>query len=136
MITDRIADMLTRIRNAQGAGHDVVRLAYSRVRHSVAEILVQERFLESVSVERIDDAHSDLVLRLRYRIISPTHRDPVISHIGRVSRPGQRRYVRAADIHPIRNGYGVSVVSTSRGVMTGAAARKKGVGGEVICEVW
>ncbi len=132
MLTDPISDMLTRIRNAALARHDRVSLPASRLKRSVAEILVSEGYVSSVQDETTDTGASRLVLVLKYG----RDRKPAIEGLRRVSRPGKRVYVPSKDIGKVRNGLGISVLSTSRGVMSDRAARQQGVGGEVLCEVW
>ena len=132
---DPIADMLTRIRNAQRAKHKVVSVPFSKLKYSIAQILQQRNFIQSV---RKEDGEKFPVLNveLKYEIISNTEKNPAIQEIKRVSRQGQRIYVKKADIKRIKNGYGISIISTSKGIMTGESARKLGLGGELICEVW
>lgn len=131
MLTDPIADMLTRIRNAGQARHRDVTCASSRVRLAVARVLAEEGFLGGVKVEA-RDGRPALVMGIRY----DENGKPVIDGIRRVSRPGRRVYVGNDEIRRVRNGLGVAVVSTSRGVLSDRAAREAGVGGEVLCEVW
>ncbi|MCC6639875.1 MAG: 30S ribosomal protein S8 [Deltaproteobacteria bacterium] len=131
MLTDPIADMLTRIRNAGQARHRDVACASSRVRLAVARVLSEEGFLGTVKVEA-RDGRPALVMGVRY----DENGKPVIDGIRRVSRPGRRVYVGCGEIRKVRNGLGVAVVSTSRGVLSDRAAREAGVGGEVLCEVW
>lgn len=129
--TDPIADLLTRIRNALHARHDQVEVPYSRLRHAISQVLVNERFLDSAEVTG-EGYKRSLVLRLRYS----QARQPVIEGIRRLSRPGVRRYAGAADIPRIRGGMGMCVVSTPKGLMTDRQARKNNLGGEVLFEVW
>ncbi len=131
MLTDPIADMLTRIRNAGQARHRDVTCASSRVRLAVARVLAEEGFLGTVKVEA-REGRPALVMGVRY----DENGKPVIDGIRRVSRPGRRVYVGCGEIRKVRNGLGVAVVSTSRGVLSDRAAREAGVGGEVLCEVW
>ncbi len=132
---DTISDMLTRIRNAQMAGHKEVAMPFSKLKLAIAKILEEKNFIESVAKEGEDTA-SKVLIQLKYENISNNKKVPVIRGIRRVSREGQRIYVKKNEIKTVKSGYGISVVSTSRGVMTGEEARKKGLGGEVICEVW
>ncbi len=131
MLTDPIADMLTRIRNAGQARHRDTSCAYSRVRLAVARLLAEEGFLGAVKVEA-REGKACLVMTIRY----DENGKPLIDGIRRVSRPGRRVYVGHEAIPKVRSGLGVAVVSTSRGVISDRAAREAGVGGEVICEVW
>jgi small subunit ribosomal protein S8 len=132
---DPIADMLTRIRNAQKAGHKEVVMPSSKLKLSIATILMQENFIEKVEKEQIG-VFENLRIALRYTKVSQTQKDPAIREIKRVSREGQRIYVKKGDIKKVKNGYGVAVVSTSKGVMTGRDAYRQGLGGEYLCEVW
>lgn len=130
-MTDPLSDMLTRIRNALIAKKRTVAMPASKMKERIAEILCEEGFLSSVS--RTDQGGKEsLVLDLRYA----DDNRPVIQSLRRLSRPGQRRYVRHDTIPKIRSGLGVAILSTSRGVMTDSRAREVGVGGELICEVW
>lgn len=130
-LTDPIADMLTRVRNASGAHHDAVDMPMSQLKRNIAQILKEQGFIRDF--ERVKDAkYPTLRLHLRYT----GKRDPVISGIRRVSRPGQRIY-RGADAMPrVVGGLGIAIVSTPRGLMTERQARRNNVGGEVLCYVW
>ena len=132
---DPIADMLTRIRNAQRAGHKEVSVPFSKLKIAIAKILEDSNFIESAAKESEGDL-SFIKIFLKYDVVSNTEKNPAIREITRVSRQGQRIYVKNTDIKKIKNGYGISIVSTSRGIMTGDMARKLGIGGEIICEVW
>jgi len=132
MITDPIADMLTRIRNASRAKHPRVDLPSSKLKVEIARILKDEGYLASYKV--VDDTKVKKTLRVYLRYTSD--RRSVISNLKRVSRPGCRRYVGKTEIRPVVGGMGISIVSTPRGLMTGQSARKEGVGGELLCEVW
>ena len=132
---DPIADMLTRIRNAQRAKHNEVLVPFSKLKLSIAEILQQRNFIESVKKET-EGKFPMLKIVLKYDVVSNTEKNPAIREIKRISRQGQRIYVKKTDIKRVKNGYGISVVSTSKGIMTGENARKAGLGGEIICEVW
>ncbi len=129
-MTDPIADMLTRIRNALRAGHRKVQIPGSKTKRRIAEILQQEGFIDSFEWQD-DDRQGVLEITLRW--VGET---PAIEGIARISKPGQRRYARSNDIPEVRNGLGIMVISTPRGMMTDRAARKAGVGGELICSVW
>ncbi len=131
MTTDPIADLLTRIRNAARAKHPRLDLPSSKLKIEVARILKDEGYLANYKV--VDEkGRKTLRVFLRY---TPDRRS-VITDLRRVSRPGSRRYVGKTDIRPVVGGMGISILSTPRGVMTGQAARKEGVGGELLCEVW
>lgn len=127
--TDPIADMLTRIRNAQRAEIPAIELPHSKLKESIAGILKREGYLNEVGVEGA--TIKKLKVRLKY-----DGRKGVIEGIRRVSRPGLRRYVAADEIPRVHNGMGTAIVSTSEGVMTGVQARKKNLGGELLCYVW
>jgi small subunit ribosomal protein S8 len=132
---DPIADMLTRIRNAQRAGHKDVLVPFSKLKMSIAKILEENNFIEAVQKDATGKFPA-LKIALKYDVVSNTQKDPAIREIRRISKEGQRIYVKKADIKRIKNGYGISVISTSKGIMTGDSARKLGLGGEIICEVW
>ncbi|KKP97286.1 MAG: 30S ribosomal protein S8 [Candidatus Moranbacteria bacterium GW2011_GWD2_36_12] len=132
---DPIADMLTRIRNAQMVKHKEVSVPFSKLKLSIAKILEQRNFIESVKKE-MGESFPILKIVLKYEVVSNTEKNPAIREIRRVSRQGQRIYVKKTDIKRVKNGYGISIVSTSKGMMTGDKAKKLGLGGEVICEVW
>jgi len=131
MTTDPIADMLTRIRNAVRAKHSRLDLPSSKLKIEIARIMKEEGYLASFkSVE--EKGKKVLRIFLRY---TPDRRG-VITDLRRVSRPGSRRYVGKTGIRAVLGGMGIAILSTPRGLMTGQAARKEGVGGEVLCEVW
>lgn len=132
---DPIADMLTRIRNAQRAGHKDVLVPFSKLKMSIAKILEENNFIEAVQKDATGKFPA-LKIALRYDVVSNTQKDPAIREIRRISTEGQRIYVKKADIKRIKSGYGISVISTSKGIMTGDSAKKLGLGGEIICEVW
>jgi small subunit ribosomal protein S8 len=131
MMTDPIADMLARIRNAGIARHVETRCPASRLKHSVAKVLQEAGFLGEVR-EEVRDGHPELVMGIRYA----DRDEALIGGMRRVSRPGRRVYVSSGDVPRVRNGLGVAVISTSRGVLSDTAAREAHVGGEVLCEVW
>ena len=131
MTTDPIADMLTRIRNAVQAKHARVDLPSSKLKIEIARILKEEGYLTNYKVVE-EKGKKTLRVFLRY---TPDRRG-VITDLKRVSRPGSRRYVGKTDIRAVVGGMGIAIVSTPRGLMTGHAARKQGVGGELLCEVW
>jgi small subunit ribosomal protein S8 len=131
VITDSIADMLTRLRNANAARHDAVLVPTSRLKVEIAKILKAEGFIADYQVvERAPQAQ--LRLQLRYG----PRRTHILTGIRRVSRPGLRIYRKRAEVPQVRGGLGVAILSTSRGIMTDKEARRLGVGGEVICYVW
>jgi small subunit ribosomal protein S8 len=135
-ITDPIADMLTRIRNAVMAGHTTVALPNSKLKVSIAKILKDEGYISSYEV--VDGkTPSQKVLRLRLKYIGERReRKPVISGLERISRPGRRVYSGKTEIPWVLSGMGIAILSTPKGVMTGQRARQLGVGGEVLCKVW
>ena len=128
-MSDPIADMLTRIRNAQSAEKSVVSMPSSKLKVSIAEVLKEEGYIDDFAV-RSNDAKPVLELNLKYYAGRP-----VIEKIVRISRPGLRIYKGSQDIPRVMNGLGIAIVSTSRGVMTDRKARAAGVGGEVLCTV-
>ncbi len=131
MLTDPIGDMLTRIRNGAQARHPETSCPSSRLKLAVARVMSEEGFLGDPRVEA-REGKPTLVVGLRYR----DDGSPLIDGIRRVSKPGRRVYVGAATIPKVRNGLGVAILSTPRGVMSDRAAREASVGGEVLCEVW
>jgi small subunit ribosomal protein S8 len=131
MNTDPIADMLTRIRNAVRARHPRVDLPASNLKVEIARILKEEGY---VSTYKVVDENKRRVLRVFFRY-TPDKRS-VLTNLKRISRPGCRRYVGKNEIKSVVGGMGVSILSTPRGIMTGQAARKEGIGGELLCEVW
>jgi small subunit ribosomal protein S8 len=128
-MTDTISDMLTRIRNASRVLKPTVEMPHSRMKESIAHILKREGYVAEVAVE--GKPMKTIKLKLKYE-----GKRPVIEGLRRVSTPGLRRYVRATGIPRVRNGLGISVISTPQGVMTGTQARKSNLGGEMICYVW
>jgi small subunit ribosomal protein S8 len=129
-MTDPIADMLTRIRNGILARHPSVTIPGSKMKKRIAEILKDEGYIENYQWQD-DDRQGALEIKLKY--VAETS---AIEGLKRVSRPGQRSYVSVTEIPRVRNGLGIMIISTSRGIMTDRAARKAGVGGELICSVW
>lgn len=126
-MTDPIADMLTRIRNAQMARHKAVTIPRSRIKRSILEILKREGF-----VSEIEEKESDFSVSLKYDKFG----DPVIHQLKRISKPGLRQYMKYSDIKPVMGGLGVSIISTNRGIVTNKEAKKEKLGGEIICEIW
>jgi small subunit ribosomal protein S8 len=129
-MTDPIADMLTRIRNASAAGHRSLELPASKVKRRIAEILKAEGYISDYA-SREEGPQGFIHIDLKWQGTTPA-----IEGLRRVSRPGQRRYAKVGDIPKVRNGLGIMIVSTSSGMMTDRAARKAGVGGELVCSVW
>jgi small subunit ribosomal protein S8 len=135
-VNDPIADMLTRIRNAVLAGHAQTAMPNSKIKAEIARILKDEGFIESFEVVEGEQA-AQKVLRLKIKYTGERReRRPVISGLERVSKPGRRIYTKKTDIPWVLSGIGVAILSTPKGVMTGARARQLGVGGEILCKVW
>ena len=130
-MTDPVADLLTRIRNAQRAGLEELDLPASRIKQRICEVLREEGFVREVSVKQ-DDVQGTLHVVLKY----DEGRRPAISEIKRLSRPGLRRYVRHTEIPKVMNGLGIAILSTSKGVLVDREARKQHLGGELIATVW
>ena len=131
MMTDPIADMLTRIRNAQKAGHADVRMPASKLKQKVLYILSDEGYLGAVRFEK-DSRQGELIVELKY----DHDNRGIIDGLRRLSKPGLRVYKGHDEIAQVRGGHGMAVMSTSKGVMTDRNARKQRVGGEVLCEIW
>lgn len=131
MPTDPIADFLTRIRNGLIADHDVVEIPSSRLKAEMARILTEQGYVEDYAVEpgRVGQV---LKITLKYT----DNRQPVITGMERLSKPGRRRYVGGKEVPKVFGGMGTAILSTSRGVMTGHEARREGVGGELVARVW
>ena len=135
-IIDPVADMLTRIRNAVTAGHTLVAMPSSKLKIEIAKIMKDEGYLEGYDVAESEQSNQK-VLRLKIKYVGERReRRPVISGIERVSKPGRRVYTKKQDIPWVLSGIGVAILSTPKGVMTGARARQLGVGGEILCKVW
>jgi len=131
MVSDPIADMLTRVRNALIARHAKVDVPSSKLKTEIARILKEEGYILNFKLTE-EGARKFIRLYLKY---TPANL-PVISHIERVSRPGCRVYVGSQDVPRVLGGLGVNILTTPRGVMTGSTARQQGVGGEVLCQIW
>jgi len=132
--SDPIADMLTRVRNAVMGGQQLVSMPSSKLKVEIAKILHSEGYLDEFEESQ---ANSRKTLRLKLKYVGERRsRKPVISGIKRISRPGRRAYVGKSDIPWVRSGMGVAILTTPKGVMTGARAKQLGVGGELLCEVW
>ena len=127
--TDPIADMLTRIRNANQQKHETVSIPYSNLKNDLANILKNEGFVTDFVVNE-EGNHKNIVITLKYK-----GNERVITGLKRVSKPGLRQYAKVNEIPKVLNGLGIAVISTSKGLMTDRAARKDGLGGEVICYV-
>ena len=131
MMTDPIADLLTRIRNAASGRRDHISVPHSRTKEGIARLLCDEGYLREVEVSG-EGAQKNIIIHIRYG----DGGDPVLTGIRRVSRPGLRRYSSSADAPRVRGGLGVSILSTPIGLLSDREARRRHVGGEVICEVW
>ena len=130
-MTDPIADMLTRIRNANPAGHQTVEIPASKMKKSIAEILKEEGYIEDFDI--IDDNKQGIIkITMKYG----ANKEKVITGIKKISKPGLKVYAKANDVPRVLGGLGIAIISTSKGVVSDKEARKMGVGGEVICYVW
>lgn len=129
-ITDTIADMLTRIRNAGTAGHATCEIPASNVKKAIAQILLDEGYISKFDVIN-DDKQGKIKITLKYAA-----KKPVISGIKRISKPGLRVYANTENLPKVLGGLGIAIISTSKGIMTDKSARKEGVGGEVLAYVW
>ena len=133
MFTDPIADFLTRVRNANSAGHRVVEIPASKIKKEITKILFDQGYILSYKFEETENHQGKIKIALKYDKLT---KDPVIKNIQRISTPGLRKYSAADTLPSILNGLGISIVSTSHGVMTGKQAAKQNVGGELICYVY
>jgi small subunit ribosomal protein S8 len=131
MMTDPIADMLTRIRNAVRVERPFVDMPMSKVKCGVADVLKREGYIWDW--QQVEDRPVD---HLRIELKYGPNGERVIQHLQRVSRPGRRVYSKSRELRPILNGLGITIISTSRGVVSDREARKRNLGGEVLCEVW
>jgi len=129
--TDPIADLLTRIRNALTARHETVKIPFSRIKKSIADILAEEGYVRNVELIK-DDGHNNILITLKYGYKN----ERVLTDLRRISKPGLRIYCGVADLPKVLNGLGVAIISTSKGVMTDKTARAAGVGGEVLAYVY
>jgi small subunit ribosomal protein S8 len=130
-MTDPIADLLTRIRNAQMAGDETVAMPFSKGKAEIVKILEEEGYIFGHTVEHTKP-FSTLTVHLKYQ----SEKDPIIRCLKRVSKPGRRVYTRKDDIPVVLGGLGINILSTSKGVLTGKKAKQAGVGGEILCEVY
>lgn len=131
-ITDVVADMLTRIRNANSAKHDQVDIPASNLKKAIAEILLNEGYIASYEVKDTDNKQGVITVTLKYG----EGKSRVIQGLRRVSKPGLRIYASCDELPRVRNGLGIAIISTSKGIMTDKAARKQNLGGEVLAFVW
>lgn len=130
-VTDPVADLLTRIRNANSAGHDSLEAPSSRLSMDIVKILQAEGFLKSYEIIK-DKTQNRIKINLKYG----PQREKVLTNLRRISKPGLRVYTKRAEMPRVLGGLGIAILSTSRGVMTDREARRQGVGGEVLCYVW
>jgi small subunit ribosomal protein S8 len=133
-MTDPIADFLTRIRNGIQAAHETVDVPSSRLKVELARVLREQGYINGYEVQAPDASHPGEVLRITLKYTDD--RRPAISGLKRVSRPGRRSYAHVAGIPKVQGGMGTTIVSTSKGVLTGHEARQQGVGGEIVAQVW
>jgi small subunit ribosomal protein S8 len=132
-MTDPISDFLTRIRNAQQAGHRVVEIPSSKTKQRITEILYEHGYILKYKFEDTEDNQGVIKIALKY---DATTKVPVIKSLKRISTPGLRQYRASKDLPRVLSGLGIAIVSTSKGVMTEKEAKGKGIGGEVLCEVF
>jgi len=130
-VTDPIADFLTRIRNGYLIRKKTVKVPYSKIIQKIGEILFKEKFLSKVEIQEKKPQEKKIILHLKY-----DGKKPVLTGIKQISRPGLRVYAKADKIPSVRLGFGITIVSTPSGLMTNREAKKKNLGGEVICQVW
>lgn len=130
-MTDPVADMLTRIRNASAVGHESVLIPFSRLKLAILQSLESEGYVKEITKQVDNQGHAQLKITLRY-----DKKEPLITRLERISTPGRRVYMPAKKIKPVLSGQGTLILSTNLGVMTSKEARQKNVGGEVICRVW
>jgi len=132
MVTDTIADYLTRVRNASAAGHRVVEIPASNVKKEITKILFDQGYILSYKFEE-NEVQGSIKIALKYDKVT---KEPVIKKIQRISKPGLRKYASSGDLPRVLNGLGIAIVSTSHGVMTSKQAKSENVGGEVLCYVY
>lgn len=127
MVTDPIADLLTRIRNAVKAKHSKTVVAYSKLKVAILEVLKKHKYIDDFKIIKVGNFD---------QIEITLNEEHTALHLKRISKPGQRIYMKKGDLKPVLNGYGIGVISTPKGVMTTSDARKSGLGGELLCEIW
>ncbi|WP_143307705.1 30S ribosomal protein S8 [Chitinophaga vietnamensis] len=132
MVTDPIADFLTRIRNAQMATHRIVEIPASKLKKRITEILYDKGYILKYKFEE-DNKQGVIKIALKY---DPQTKEPAIKELQRISRPGLRQYAKPAEFKRVKNGLGVAIVSTSKGVMTDKEAKAQNVGGEIVCYIY
>lgn len=131
MINDRISDMITRIRNASAMHKKLVNVPYTKVLESIAQVMLEEKYLNKIEIEGDNPTTKTLVLHLSYKNDSPA-----ISQITRISKPGVRRYRSLSDFKPVLSGLGIAILSTPKGIVSDRQAKISHVGGEVLLELW
>lgn len=129
-MTDPIADMLNRIRNAQAVSHQTVNIPFSNLKYEIAKVLKKHGFIEKVE-KKGKKVNKTIEITLKY-----DGKTPVISSLKRISKPGQRIYKGSKELRRVRGGYGIAIISTPKGLMTNKESRKQKIGGEVLCEIW
>ncbi len=127
---DTIADFLIRIKNAQAAQHQTVEVPFSKTKFAIAKILLDKGLILGMERKGVKSKER-LEIKLKYN-----ENKPAITEARRISKPGQRLYARSQDIKPVKQGYGLAIISTSQGIMTDQEARKRKIGGEILCEIW
>jgi len=132
VVNDPIGDMLIRIKNGYLARKDVVEVPYSKMKEEIAKLLVKEGYLKNLK-SQMSNVKSGKILRIELKYEG---KRPAIEGVKRISKPGVRIYAKAGEIPKVKYGFGITIVSTSKGIMTGREAKKKNLGGEVICQVW
>ncbi|MCS6287008.1 MAG: 30S ribosomal protein S8 [Nitrospira sp.] len=131
MLTDPISDLLVRLRNGSQRRHDTVSVPASKLKRAILQILKQEGYVHDIT-ETVEDGHPVFTVQMRY----VNEGQPMITGLQRISKPGRRVYVGSKEIAKVRNGIGMAILSTSKGIMTDQESRKNGLGGEVLCSVW
>ena len=132
-MTDPIADFLTRIRNAVKANHKVVEAPGSKIKQAITKILFEQGYILAYKYDNNEQGHLTIKIALKWDAATKTN---AIKNLQRVSRPGLRQYVSVADMPRVQNGLGIAILSTSKGIMTDAAARRENVGGEILCYIY
>jgi small subunit ribosomal protein S8 len=131
MVTDPIGDLLTRLKNGSQRRHETVSVPASKLKRAILDVLKKEGYVQGIE-DGVEEGHPVLTVQLRY----VGEGQPMITGLQRISKPGRRVYVGSKEIAKVRNGIGMSILSTSKGIMTDQESRKNGLGGEVLCSVW
>jgi len=129
-MVDPISDILIRIKNAQAVSHQTVNVPFSKIKFNLAKVLEKEGLIETITT-RGRKIKKIIEIKLKYE-----EGQPVIKDLKRISKPGQRIYLKKSQVKSVRQGYGLAIISTSQGLMTNKEAKKKGLGGEILCEIW